>query len=218
MISKSTLVLSRTSGASRMLLANTHSMRLFSATAAGSNQQYESFDDNIFYTPVRKLTFNNGRSTIFNQAVVPPSEIKYVPWEVKEATVKNFLGVIGFGILDYLFHPGAIVYSIGAFGFGINWMHKIYQYMGHAITKIDLHEDGKTVSVEFKTGGTATLKIKDIVKKANEKDLVQTFEEGFMFPIEVANTQKYYIYGRSHEAIKNGEVFRAIINGQAIKL
>jgi ABC-type multidrug transport system permease subunit len=41
---------------------------------------------------------------------------------------------------------------------------------------------------------------------------------GFMFPIEVANTQKYYIYGRSHEAIKNGEIFRAIINGQAIKL
>ena len=56
------------------------------------------------------------------------------------------------------------------------------------------------------------------MKKSNEKELVQTFEEGFMFPIEVANTQKYYIYGRSHEAVKNGEIFRAIINGQAIKL
>ena len=217
MISKSTLALSRCSATKRLLLANTQAMRQFSAAASGS-QQYESFDDNIFYTPVRKLTFNNGRTTIFNQPAVPPSEIKYVPWEVKEATVKNFLGVFGFVILDYLFHPGALVYSIGAFGFGLNWMHKVYQYMGHAITKIDLHEDGKTVSVEFKTGGSATLKIKDIMKKADEKELVQTFEEGFMFPIEVSNTQKYYIYGRSHEAVKNGEVFRAIINGQAIKV
>ena len=67
--------------------------------------------------------------------------------------------------------------------------------MGHAITKIELHEDGKTVSVEFKTGGHATLKIKDIMKKQNEKELIQTFEEGFLFPIEVGGTQKYYIYG-----------------------
>lgn len=165
MISKSGLALSRTSVASRMLLANTQSMRMFSAAAASNNQQYESFDDNIFYTPVRKLAFNNGRSTIFDQPVVPANQIKYVPWEVKEATLKNFLGVVGFGILDYLFHPGAFVYSIGAFAFGFNWMHKVYHYMGHAITKIDLHEDGKTVTVEFKTGGIATLKIKDIMKK-----------------------------------------------------
>jgi len=90
--------------------------------------------------------------------------------------------------------------------------------MGHAITKIELHEDGKTVSVEFKTGGSATLKIKDIIKKENEKELIQTFEEGFLFPIEVSGTQKYYIYGTGQDAIKNGEIFRAIINGQAIKL
>jgi hypothetical protein len=61
------------------------------------------------------------------------------------------------------------------------------------------------------------IKIKDIVKKENEKELVQTFEEGFMFPIEVGSS-KYYIHGSGQEAIKNGEVFRAIINGQAIKL
>jgi hypothetical protein len=218
MISKSALALRNSTVSARILLANTHALRRFSSATAAGGQQYESFDDNIFYTPVRKLTFNNGVSTIFNQPADNPNQLKYVPWEIKEATVKNFLGVIGFAILDYLFHPGALVYSIGAFSFGINWMHKVYHYLGHAITKIDLHEDGKTVTVQFKTGGTATLKIKDIMKKSNEKELVQTFEEGFMFPIEVANTQKYYIYGRSHEAIKNGEIFRAIINGQAIKL
>jgi hypothetical protein len=216
MISKSAFALRNSAFSARFLLGNSHSFRSYSSATASSS--YESFDDNIFYTPVRKLTFNNGVSTIFNQPADSPNQLKYVPWEVKEATLKNFLGVFGFVILDYLFHPSALFYSIGAFSFGINWMHKVYQYLGNAITKIDLHEDGKTVTVQFKTGGKATLKIKDISKKANEKELVQTFEEGFMFPIEVANSQKYYIYGRSHEAIKNGEIFRAIINGQAIKL
>ena len=43
-----------------------------------------------------------------------------------------------------------------------------------------------------------------------------------MFPIEVqeanAKQSQYYIYGAGQDAIKNGELFRAIINGQAIKL
>lgn len=94
--------------------------------------------------------------------------------------------------------------------------------MGYAITKIDLHQDGKTITVTFKTGGQTNLNIKDITKKQHEKDLVQTFEEGYLFPFEVPKGENgkltYYIYGSSQEAIKNGEIFRAIINGQAIKL
>ena len=42
-----------------------------------------------------------------------------------------------------------------------------------------------------------------------------------MFPIEVTSGGKselYYIYGAGQDAIKNGELFRAVINGQAIKL
>lgn len=59
--------------------------------------------------------------------------------------------------------------------------------------------------------------VKDIMKKQLEKELVQTFEEGFMFPVEVQGKQ-YYVYGTGQDAVKNGELFRAIINGQAIKL
>jgi len=68
-------------------------------------------------------------------------------------------------IIDYLFAPGSGYYTVGALTFGINWMYRVYGYMGHAITRIDLHEDGKTVTVTFKTGGTSTLKIKDIMKR-----------------------------------------------------
>ena len=143
--------------------------------------------------------------------------MSYVPWEVKEITVKNFLGVIGMNIFEYLFHPYAAIYTIGTAYFGLNWMYRVYGYLGHSIEKIDLLEDGKTVEVYFKTGGNMRIKIKDIVKKENEKELVQTFEEGFMFPIEVGSN-RYYIHGSGQEAINNGEVFRAIINGQAIKI
>ena len=38
-----------------------------------------------------------------------------------------------------------------------------------------------------------------------------------MFPI-IVGSNRYYIHCAGQEDIKNGEVFRAIINGQAIKL
>lgn len=140
-----------------------------------------------------------------------------MPWELKETTIKNSLGAFGIVTLDYLFSWGPMFYNLGTAWFGLHWLYRVYSYMGYAITKIDLHEDGKSVTVTFKTGGITTLKIKDITKKQHEKELVQTFEEGFMFPIEVPKGKDgkltYYIYGSSQEAIKNGEIFRAIING-----
>ena len=142
--------------------------RLYSTATASS---YESFDDNIFYTPVRKVNFENGRAVIFNQST-SPSEVRYVPWEVKETTIKNFMGVMGFVIFDYLFAPGAAVYTLGAASFGLNWMYRVYGYLGNAIVRIELLEDGKSVHVTFKTGGHATIKIKDIMKKQHEKELV----------------------------------------------
>jgi len=59
--------------------------------------------------------------------------------------------------------------------------------------------------------------IKDIKKLAHEKTLVDTFEESSMFPIQVGKAT-YYIHGQGQECIKHGEVFRAIINGQSIKV
>ena len=157
----------------------------------------------------------NGKSTIFSQEI-RPNETRFVPYEVKEATIKNFLGFAGMCVIDFLLSPGHLIYSLGAMTFGFNWIYRVYSYMGFAITKIELHEDGKNVTVTFKTGGHATLKVKDIMKKQHEKELVQTFEEGFLFPIEVPTGNiktTYYIYGAGQSAIKNGEVFRAIING-----
>ena len=52
------------SRSSSSLLLRASAARTFSTAAAGGN--YEAFDENIFYSPVRKVSFTNGRSTIFN--------------------------------------------------------------------------------------------------------------------------------------------------------
>ena len=44
------------------------------------------------------------------------------------------------------------------------------------------------------------------------RNLVETFEESTMYPINVGKNT-YYLNGPGQEAIKNGELFRAIVNG-----
>ena len=68
--------------------------------------------------------------------------------------------------------------------------------MGNAVTKVDLHDDGKQVTLHFKRDirKETTVNIKDIKKVEHEKELVQTFEEATLFPILVAD-KKYYLNG-----------------------
>jgi len=91
---------------------------------------------------------------IFNNNDLPKYEPKYTPWDVKEATLKNFLGVFGCVGLNYLVNLSTGMYSLGVMGFGLNWIYSLYLTMGHAIVKMELHEDGKNVTITFKTGGS----------------------------------------------------------------
>ena len=79
-------------------------------------------------------------------------EPKYTPWELKETTLKNFLGVFGLVGMNYFLGLPPFAYSLGTAFFGINWMNTVYGYMGHAIVKIDLHEDGKNITITYKFG------------------------------------------------------------------
>ena len=144
-----------------------------------------------------------------------------MPWEVKEVSTKAFMGILGCLWLDLFFKMNPIFYSIPAGWFSFYWCWMTWKYMGHAITKIELHEDGKNVTCTLKVGTQLTWKIKDISKATDEKILVEAFEEPYLFPIDVEHSKgkkRYYVYGQGHEPIKHGEIFRAIINGQAIKV
>lgn len=61
------------------------------------------------------------------------------------------------------------------------------------------------------------MNIRDIKKQAHEKTLIETYEEATMFPLKVG-AKTYYLSGQGQECVKHGEVLRAIINGQSIKM
>ena len=72
--------------------------------------------------------------------------------------------------------------------------------MGNAVTQMDLHNDGKRVTLHFGKFAmvlgekTETVNIKDIRKIENEKALVETYEESTLYPINVAG-KTYYMHG-----------------------
>jgi hypothetical protein len=97
------------------------------------------------------------------------------------------------------------------------WAFSTYGYMGNAISKGELHDDGKKVTLHYKIGGSVTCNIRDLFKDKHEKTLLETFCEPFLFPVSHKGKTLYF-HGQGQESIKNGEVFRAVINGKALKL
>ena len=99
----------------------------------------------------------------------------------------------------------------------LNFAKNSYNYLGNAVTKIELIEGGQKVDLTFKSGTKETVAINDIQKAKDEKILVETFEEPYLFPLDIQgkgdDAWRVYVYGHGQEAVKNGEVFRAIING-----
>ena len=141
-----------------------------------------------------------------------------MPFEVKEAAIKNGLGLIGVNMLSVMMTIDGL-YSAMSMFFVLNYGYKCWQLMGNAVTKIELKDDGKKVNLHFgRFGGqVVTTDISAVEKLKHEKALVETYEESFLFPIKVGS-KTYYIHGHGQESIKNGEVFRAIVNGENIKL
>ena len=102
--------------------------------------------------------------------------------------------------------------------FALNMFYQVTKIMTRAINKMELMSCGTKVNVHFKIGGNQTWDIKDIRKKAEEKNLVETFAEPYLFPVNIKGKGTYYMYGHGQRAIKDGELFRAIINGKSIAL
>ena len=123
------------------------------------------------------------------------------------------MGIVGVHMVNMI-HPLGPAYMLSQAMFSFNYVWTISHLMGNAVTKMDLQDDGKRVNLTFgrTSGKVVTVQIKDIQKQQHERSLVETYEESSMFPIRVGK-HTYYINGPGQEAIKNGEVFRAIVNG-----
>ena len=100
--------------------------------------------------------------TVFNGEEL--KERKFVPWLVKDATIRNSLYLVLTQFANILFTLGPI-YPLTQVVIILNYTKTVYQLMSNAVTKIDLMDDGKTVTLFFgKMGKSKTVAIKDIIK------------------------------------------------------
>ena len=187
------------------------------------------------FFPIRGFPeFKDGLFTVFENKSIGTK----VPYEIKEYTMKGFLYTffLIFGgkmmgayteakvitaSMAYSFIPA----SVFAFFYG-----KIVWTMLNSVSSIKLKENGTHVIFEFKNFlPPLEVEISRLEKIKSENFFNECYFEPFLYPIKIdyndfygkfsfLNKRKLYIYGDSHESIKHGEIFRAILNGQSIKL
>ena len=133
------------------------------------------------------VAFQGDKAAIFDAE--QSRERRFVPFEIKELTFKCSMGCMGVFVWDYMLQFG--IYSeLFAAGFVANWMYKTITIMSSTVRKIELHQDGKTVTVTPRIGSPMDVKISQVQKLKHEKDLIQTFEEAYLFPVNIAGKIK----------------------------
>jgi len=173
--------------------------------------EYQAVDQENWYTPVHPVS---GRTVVFDASAT--KETYFVPWELKgEAFKAAFLiGVVH--MWDVGLGLGGSAPYIQAF-LALRFGYTAYGLGSKAVSKVVLLDGGKQVEFSGRALRATTVNIKDIQKEEHEKTLVETYEESTMFPLKVGGTT-YYLNGQGQECVKNGELLRAIINGQSIKM
>ena len=68
------------------------------------------------------------------------------------------MGMAGTLVIDNMFPMGMLTQLVCA-GWCFNWAFSSYQYMSSAIAKVELHKDGKSVTITPKFGSAFTAKI-----------------------------------------------------------
>ena len=184
-----------------------------SAFRGYSSAEYTTVDQatHVLANPV---AFQGDKAAVFDST--GSNERRFVPFEIKELSFKCGMGFMGVMVWDYMYKLG-FTGEVAAAAFVLNWAYRSFTIMSSTIRKVELHQDGKTVTITPRMGSPWDCKISDVAKMEHEKKLVQTFEEAYLYPIEISG-KKWFLHGQGQEAIKHGEAFRCIINGQSIKL
>ena len=94
-----------------------------------------------------------------------------MPFEIKEVSFKCGMGIIGTLWFHSMYSTG-IVGELVAASFALNWVYRTMSIMTASIQKVELHKDGRTVTVTKRIGGSFDCKISDVQKLQHEKELV----------------------------------------------
>lgn len=203
---------------------------------------YEVYETRVVdvFVPSKPVEYINGAHKVFEYTEPKPDETGFVklpqvPYEIKEHALKGliytfFLTILG--RLGGIANTNVVAYSyfpfIPAAVFTYHYLHPLW-YMYNSITGIDLLPGGEKLKLYFKYQASREVKISQVIKKKDENFLVETYTEPFLYPIEINYTEevgkyslrshrKFYLYGDSHNCIKNGEILRAILNNQNIQV
>ena len=159
-------------------------------SSAAANDEYHSLDDQLFHELQNKVTFQGETSTVFDAS---SAERRFVPYEIKELSFKCGMGIMGVWVWDYMYHLDFYSEAAAA-AFALNWAYKTTMMMTSAIRKVELHKDGKTVTMTPRIGSPFQVKISEVRKLRHEKELVETFEESYMFPVQISG-KKWFMHG-----------------------
>ena len=92
-------------------------------------------------------------------------ERKFVPFEVKEAGIKAAVGFVSINMMSIIL-PLDGAYSAVSMFLVLNYGYQCWNFMGNAVTKMELLDNGKQVSLHFgRSGGKVlTVDINDVKK------------------------------------------------------
>lgn len=207
-----------------------------------NEMNYEVYETSFkeYFVPSQALANinDNGLSIFkFEPAVADETgfvKLPQVPYEIKEHALKGFLYTFFLTIIGRMIAAFGTVSSYSVFPFipaGVFFFQysKSLLYLFNSVTEISLLKDGQNVRLSFKFRPDMTISISQIIKKQEENFLNECFTEPTLYPIQINRVNEYgkyslrshltvYLYSDSHKCIKNGEILRAILNNQPIKL
>ena len=131
------------------------------STSSAQSDDYHSLDDQLFYEVSNPVAFDGDKAAIFDATSI--KERRFVPFELKELSFKCGMGFMGSMVWGYMYNLG--IYSeVAAAAFVLNWAYKSVSIMSSTVRKIELHKDGKTVTVTPRIGQPWACKIADVRK------------------------------------------------------
>lgn len=220
----------------------------FSTAATSQEKEIKVNKKDIkYFYPIKGIPqFTNGLYTVFEytpEAVKSDKHGEYqrlpqVPYEIKEHALKGFYYTFFLVWVGRMISNFALPYSValthvypmiplGVFSY--QYLSSLW-YMSNAVTAIRLKEDGLKVVFEFKQiRKNLEVEIWRLQKEKPEKFFNECYAEPFLYPISIdysdiygeyslKSKQTVYLYGDSFKCIKDGEIFRAIVNAESIQL
>ena len=86
-----------------------------------------------------------------------------MPWEVKEHAFKHAMGFMGTCVLNNLWCIGPWA-NIACAAFMGNMCFRLGQIATRSVNRVELHDDGKTITLHTNLGRTVQAKISDVQK------------------------------------------------------